>query len=79
MSQKIKVFGEWIAVEKIYETATALDKTGIFKNKVKILGIGESVNNPNRLKIDDIILIAGGTTDIFGESFISEQQILRWI
>jgi len=74
---KNRIFGEWILVEKELVKQTALDKTGEFKGVVKILGIGGNLKNTS-LKEGDRVRVGSNPSDINGESYISEHQILRW-
>lgn len=71
-----RIFGEYILVEKIETKETAIDKTGVFKNRVKVLALGEKLIHSS-VKVGDVLVI-GGFMDKDGETYIAESQILRW-
>jgi len=74
--KKYRVFGELILVEKIMVKENVMDKTGVFKNRVKVIAIGEGLTN-TPVKVDDI-LVVGGLMEREGEVYVAESQILRW-
>lgn len=75
-NKSYRIFGELILVEKLYIKENVLDKTGVFKNIVKILAIGEQLKETS-LKVGDKVLV-GGFRDQNDETYIYESQILRW-
>jgi len=74
--KKYRVFGELILVEKVMHKETVMDKIGVFKNRVKVIAIGEGLTE-TPVKVDDI-LVVGGLMERDGEVYIAESQILRW-
>nr|DAI89577.1 MAG TPA: co-chaperonin [Caudoviricetes sp.] len=74
--KKYRVFGELILVEKIMVKENVMDKTGVFKNRVKVIAIGEGLTE-TPVKVDDV-LVVGGIMERDGEVYIAESQILRW-
>jgi len=74
--KKYRVFGELILVEKIMVKENVMDKTGVFKNRVKVIAIGEGLTE-TPIKVDDV-LVVGGLMERDGEVYIAESQILRW-
>jgi len=74
--KKYRVFGELILVEKVMHKETVMDKIGVFKNRVKVIAIGEGLTD-TPVKVDDI-LVVGGLMERDGEVYIAESQILRW-
>jgi len=71
-----RIFGELILVEKIMIKENVMDKTGVFKNRVKVVAIGEGLTK-TPVKVDDV-LVVGGLMERDGEVYIAESQILRW-
>jgi len=74
--KKYRVFGELILVEKIMVKENVMDKIGVFKNRVKVVAIGEGLTE-TPVKVDDV-LVVGGLMERDGEVYIAESQILRW-
>jgi len=74
--KKYRVFGELILVEKVMHKETVMDKIGVFKNRVKVIAIGEGLTE-TPIKVDDV-LVVGGLMERDGEVYIAESQILRW-
>jgi len=74
--KKYRVFGELILVEKVMHKETVMDKIGVFKNRVKVIAIGEGLTD-TPVKVDDV-LVVGGLMERDGEVYIAESQILRW-
>ena len=74
--KKYRVFGDLILVEKVMHKETVMDKIGVFKNRVKVVAIGEGLTE-TPVKVDDI-LVVGGLMERDGEVYIAESQILRW-
>ena len=74
--KKYRVFGELILVEKVMHKETVMDKIGVFKNRVKVIAIGEGLTE-TPVKVDDV-LVVGGLMERDGEVYIAESQILRW-
>jgi len=74
--KKYRVFGELILVEKVMHKETVMDKIGVFKNRVKVVAIGEGLTE-TPIKVDDV-LVVGGLMERDGEVYIAESQILRW-
>jgi hypothetical protein len=69
-----KIFGNKIEVEKLYETNALGTKE--YKHKVKVLDIGHLVKDEN-IKVGDVLLVAG-ETEMFGVTWITEGQIIKW-
>jgi hypothetical protein len=69
-----KIFGNKIEVEKLYES-NALSSQ-VYNHKVKVLDIGHLVKDEN-IKVDDVLLVAG-ETEMFGVTWITEGQIIKW-
>ena len=76
VKKNYRIFGELILVEKIMVKENVMDKTGVFKNRVKVIAIGEGLKE-TPVKVDDI-LVVGGIMEREGEVYIAESQILRW-
>jgi len=74
--KKYRVFGDLILVEKVMHKETVMDKIGVFKNRVKVVAIGEGLTE-TPIKVDDV-LVVGGLMERDGEVYIAESQILRW-
>ena len=73
----MKIFGDRILVEKILEKKTAMDSVGEFKGVVKVLAIGDKFDKSHGVQVGDKLRV-GGTSDLLGESYIIDKQILRW-